>query len=119
MARSKSWLGRTVRAVIWTLLACVMLSDLAVLMLRWVNPPYSAFMAETQIAAWTNHDSSYVFQHSWVDLNRISPNLPLAVVASEVQKFPEHWGFDVESIEKAYALNQHSHRVHGASTISQ
>jgi monofunctional biosynthetic peptidoglycan transglycosylase len=54
-----------------------------------------------------------------VDLNRISPNLPLAVVASEDQKFPEHWGFDVESIEKAYALNQHSHRVRGASTISQ
>ena len=50
---------------------------------------------------------------------RISPNLPLAVVASEDQKFPEHWGFDVEAIEKAYELNQHSHRVHGASTISQ
>jgi len=39
--------------------------------------------------------------------------------ASEDQKFPEHWGFDVPAIEKAYALNQHSHRVHGASTISQ
>jgi monofunctional glycosyltransferase len=54
-----------------------------------------------------------------VDLARISPNLPLAVVASEDQKFPEHWGFDVEAIEKAYQLNQHSHRVRGASTISQ
>jgi len=54
-----------------------------------------------------------------VDLNRISPNLPLAVVASEDQKFPEHWGFDVEAIEKAYALNRHSHKVRGASTISQ
>jgi monofunctional biosynthetic peptidoglycan transglycosylase len=96
-----------------------MLSVVSVLLLRWVNPPYSAFMAETQIAAWTHRDSSYVFRHSWVDLNRISPNLPLAVVASEDQKFPEHWGFDVEAIEKAYALNQHSHRVHGASTISQ
>jgi monofunctional biosynthetic peptidoglycan transglycosylase len=41
------------------------------------------------------------------------------VVASEDQKFPEHWGFDVEAIEKAYALNQHNHRIHGASTISQ
>ena len=29
------------------------------------------------------------------------------------------WGFDVEAIKKAYELNQHSHRVHGASTISQ
>src|SRR5450631_591467 len=119
MARGKSWLGRTVRAVIWLLLLCVVLSGLAVLMLRWINPPYSAFMAETQIAAWLNRDRSYVFRHDWVDLARISPNLPLAVVASEDQKFPDHWGFDVEAIEKAYAMNLHSHRVHGASTISQ
>ena len=41
------------------------------------------------------------------------------MVASEDQKFPDHWGFDVEAIEKAYELNQHRHRVHGASTISQ
>ena len=119
MARSKSLLGRAARAVSYLVLACVVLSILAVAILRWVNPPYSAFMAESQIAAWAARDSSYTFRHSWVDLTRISPNLPLAVVASEDQKFPEHWGFDVEAIEKAYALNQHSHHVHGASTISQ
>jgi monofunctional biosynthetic peptidoglycan transglycosylase len=119
MAGRNSWLGRTVRAVLWIVLLCVVLSLGSVLLFRWVNPPYSAFMAETQIAAWTGRDSSYVFRHSWVDLKRISPNLPLAVVASEDQKFPEHWGFDVEAIEKAYALNQHSHKVRGASTISQ
>jgi monofunctional biosynthetic peptidoglycan transglycosylase len=119
MARGTSWLGRALRAVIWLLLSCVGLSVTSVLLLRWVNPRYSAFMAETQIAAWTGGDSAYVCRHTWVDLDRISPNLPLAVVASEDQKFPEHWGFDVEAIEKAYALNRHSHRVHGASTISQ
>jgi len=97
----------------------VALSAAAVLALRWINPPYSAFMAAAQISAWIDRDSSYVFRHTWVDLARISPNLPLAVVASEDQKFPDHWGFDVEAIEKAYALNRHSHRVHGASTISQ
>src|SRR5271165_6670500 len=101
------------------MLLFAVLSIAVVVVFRWINPPYSAFMAEARIAAWTSRDSSYVFRHSWVDLNRISPNLPLAVVASEDQKFPEHWGFDVESIEKAYALNQHSHRVRGASTISQ
>jgi monofunctional biosynthetic peptidoglycan transglycosylase len=112
-------MGRIVRAVLSIVLLLVVLSAGSVALFRWVNPPYSAFMAEAQIAAWTARDSSYGFRHSWVDLNRISPNLPLAVVASEDQKFPEHWGFDVESIEKAYALNQHSHRVRGASTISQ
>src|SRR6202047_2912614 len=119
MARGKSLLGRIARAVLSIVLLFVVLSVASVVVFRWLNPPYSAFMAEAQIAAWTSRDSSYVFRHSWVDLDRISPNLPLAVVASEDQKFPEHWGFDVEAIEKAYEMNQHTHRVHGASTISQ
>jgi len=119
MARSKSWLGWIGRALLGLVLACLLSSVGSVLLFRWLDPPYSAFMAETQIAAWTSRDSSYLFRHSWAELTRISPNLPLAVVASEDQKFPEHWGFDVAAIEKAYALNQHSHRLRGASTISQ
>src|SRR5271168_126728 len=101
------------------LAALIAASILSVLSLRWIDPPFTAFMAEAQVAAWVSRDKNYVFRRSWVDLDRISPNLPLAVVASEDQKFPEHWGFDVEAIEKAYALNQHSHHVRGASTISQ
>jgi monofunctional biosynthetic peptidoglycan transglycosylase len=108
---------------VWSILGlivfCVVFSVVAVALLRWIDPPYSAFMAQTQMAAWSRHDRTYVFRYHWVDLNQVSPNLPLAVVASEDQKFPEHWGFDVEAIEKAYEMNQHSHRVHGASTISQ
>jgi monofunctional biosynthetic peptidoglycan transglycosylase len=76
-------------------------------------------MAESQISAWVSGERAYVYRRTWADLDRISPNLALAVVASEDQKFPEHWGFDVEAIEKAYQLNRHSHHVHGASTISQ
>jgi monofunctional glycosyltransferase len=119
MARANSFAGRIGRALLWALLGCLAVSVFAVLVLRWIDPVYSAFMAETQITAWLNRDRTYVFRHTWVNLDRISPNLPLAVVASEDQKFPEHWGFDVEAIEKAYEMNQHSHRVHGASTISQ
>jgi monofunctional biosynthetic peptidoglycan transglycosylase len=119
VARKRSFLTRLVRAIVWLVVICVVASVLAVVMLRWINPPFTAFMAETQAAAWAGGNPNYVFRHSWVDLNQISPNLPLAVVASEDQKFPEHWGFDVEAIEKAYALNQHTHKVRGASTISQ
>ena len=119
MAGGSSWLGRIARAVLWLLLLFAVGSVGSVLLLRWINPPYSAYMVETQIGVWMSHDSSYVFRRTWSDLKRISPNLPLAVVASEDQKFPEHWGFDVAAIEKAYALNQHSHHVRGASTISQ
>jgi len=104
---------------VWLVVVGVASSVLAVASLRWINPPFTAFMAEAQAAAWSNRDANYVYRHTWVDLDRISPNLPLAVVAAEDQKFPEHWGFDVPAIEKAYALNQHSHTVRGASTISQ
>jgi monofunctional biosynthetic peptidoglycan transglycosylase len=110
---------RLVRGMLWLVLTCLALSVLSVLIFRWVNPPYSAFMAESQISAWVSGERAYVYRRTWADLDRISPNLALAVVASEDQKFPEHWGFDVEAIEKAYQLNRHSHHVHGASTISQ
>ena len=119
MAQKKSFLRRLAFSILGLIVFCIAASVLAVALLRWVDPPYSAFMAQTQMAAWAKHDRTYVFRHHWVDLNQVSPNLPLAVVASEDQKFPEHWGFDVEAIEKAYEMNQHSHRVHGASTISQ
>ena len=119
MAKKRSFAGRLLRAIVWLVVVCLAVSVLAVASLRWINPSVTAFIAEAQVAAWSSRDSTYVYRHSWVDLNRISPNLPLAVVASEDQKFPEHWGFDVPAIEKAYSLNQHSHRVRGASTISQ
>ncbi|MGO9933123.1 MAG: monofunctional biosynthetic peptidoglycan transglycosylase [Steroidobacteraceae bacterium] len=105
--------------MLWLFLSCAAFSVLCVFLLRWINPPFTAYMAEAQIVAWAKRDSTYASHHRWVDLNQISPNLPLAVIASEDQKFPEHRGFDVEAIEKAYELNQHSHRVRGASTISQ
>ena len=119
MAQKKSFFRRLAWLILGILLFFIAASVGVVAMLRWVNPPYSAFMAQTQMAAWAKHDRTYVFHHRWVNIDQISPNLPLAVVASEDQKFPGHWGFDVEAIEKAYEMNQHSHRVHGASTISQ
>jgi len=119
VAPPKSFAVRTLRAVAWLIATCVLACVIVVASLRWINPPWSAFMAETQIQAWWNHDTGYVSHHTWADLQHISPNLALAVVASEDQKFPEHWGFDVEAIERAYALNKHSHKVRGASTLSQ
>jgi monofunctional glycosyltransferase len=58
----------------------------------------------------------------WVKMEGISYYYPVAVIASEDQKFLEHNGFDWESIQKAYELNKKKSRkgkVRGASTISQ
>jgi monofunctional biosynthetic peptidoglycan transglycosylase len=107
------------RTLLMVALAAVASSIGSVILLRWLDPPWSAFMVESRVRAWVAQDPLYQVRHRWVDLPSISPNLALAVVASEDQKFPDHWGFDVEAIERAYSLNRHSHRVRGASTISQ
>jgi monofunctional biosynthetic peptidoglycan transglycosylase len=119
VAGKRSLAGRLVRVLLWSIAFGLAGSLLVVLSLRFIDPPYSAFMLEAQVEARSGGDKSFSLHQHWVNLDQISPNLPLAVVASEDQKFPEHWGFDVEAIEKAYALNQHSHKVRGASTISQ
>ena len=57
----------------------------------------------------------------WTSLDNISVSMPLAVIASEDQKFEEHFGFDIKAIEKAEKFNEkhHGKKVKGASTISQ
>lgn len=58
-------------------------------------------------------------RYHWVRWDDISPHLPLAVVAAEDQKFPHHFGFDVDAIAKAQRENRWRRRPRGASTISQ
>jgi monofunctional biosynthetic peptidoglycan transglycosylase len=59
--------------------------------------------------------------HHWVPLERISPSLPVAVMASEDANFMKHHGFDYKAIEHAAKRNlKHPEkRKLGASTISQ
>jgi monofunctional biosynthetic peptidoglycan transglycosylase len=57
--------------------------------------------------------------HRWIPLDRISHNLPQAVMASEDNLFLKHSGFDLEQIQKAQLEAQEGKRQRGASTISQ
>jgi monofunctional glycosyltransferase len=84
-----------------------------ILILKWVFPPITV----TQLTNWI---SGYGLKRDYVDWDDISPNMKLAVMASEDQLFPKHNGFDWKSIEKAIEHNQRKpKRVRGASTISQ
>lgn len=59
--------------------------------------------------------------HHWVPLDKISPSLPVAVIASEDANFLRHHGFDYKAIEHAAVRNRKhpEKRKLGASTISQ
>jgi monofunctional biosynthetic peptidoglycan transglycosylase len=56
----------------------------------------------------------------YIPLKKISANAVLAVIGAEDQIFMEHYGFDMESIDKAREHNKNKpKRLRGASTISQ
>ena len=81
--------------------------------LRWIDPPITL----TQLGSLIGGDG---LKRDYVDGSEISPNMKLAVMASEDQVFPDHGGFDWKSISKARKHNEKKpQRVRGASTISQ
>lgn len=94
----------------WFLLVTV----LWVLLYKWVPVPATPLMA----IRYFEHTDEAV-KHDWVPMEEISPNLQLAVVASEDQNFLNHNGFDYAAIQKAIKDNKSGKRTRGASTISQ
>jgi monofunctional biosynthetic peptidoglycan transglycosylase len=105
---------------LWKLpLLLVAVSVLQVLALRFVDPPFSAFMAARQLEAWAQGDRDFRVAYDWRDLDAIAPSLPVALVAAEDQDFANHHGFDFKAIEQARERNARGGRLRGASTISQ
>jgi monofunctional biosynthetic peptidoglycan transglycosylase len=112
----KKWLKRL---FIWLPLGFCLITIGQVLVLKWLDPVTSSFMVSRQVSAWISGDWNTRIDYRWRDLESISRNLPLAVVAAEDQRFPAHNGFDFKAIEKAHRYNQRGKKVRGASTISQ
>jgi monofunctional biosynthetic peptidoglycan transglycosylase len=100
-------------------LSWVALSWLVVFVLRFVPPWTSAVMMERQLDALIHGEKDFHLQHHWVPWSRISPWVPIAMVAGEDQKFPFHHGFDFHSIQTAIDAADDGRRLRGASTISQ
>jgi monofunctional glycosyltransferase len=100
-------------------LALVGLTVMPVVCLRWIPPPTSAFMMEKRIASFFRGEPQGAIRYRWIGWESISPQMRLAVVAAEDQKFPHHWGFDFESISDAVQHKGARGRLRGASTITQ
>lgn len=116
--KKASLLRRLIRGLLLVLSLLLLTAVATVLALRWVNPPTSAFMIAARIAAFQD-SRPYRTDYRWVNLEGISPQAAIAVIAAEDQQFPFHMGFDFKSIREAVRRNARGHRVHGASTISQ
>jgi monofunctional biosynthetic peptidoglycan transglycosylase len=119
MAKRRSLIVRLFRGLLWLIGGWLVLTVGAVMLLRWVDPPTSAFMLRDRSIAWWQDDKAFHFQHDWVAWANISSQAKLAVIASEDQKFAEHFGFDLDSINTALEDRRKGGRTRGASTLSQ
>lgn len=105
---------RIFRFILKLILWLFLFSLLLVVLFKWVPVPFTPLMA----IRYFEHPEEEI-HHEWVPMEEISPNLQLAVVASEDQNFMNHDGFDYEAIKKAIEENKGRKRSRGASTISQ
>jgi monofunctional biosynthetic peptidoglycan transglycosylase len=105
----KYWI-RKIRKVFLILLVAQLVY---IIILKWVDPPITI----TQLSNWM---AGYGLKRDYVDIDDMSPNVRLALIASEDQLFPDHNGFDMTSIKEAWSERNKKHkRIRGASTISQ
>ena len=91
----------------------------AVVVLRFI-PVYFTPLMFIRCFQQVAEGESMTLHHHWVPIDEISEHLPVAVMASEDQRFLLHHGFDYDAIEKAAKRNiEGGKRKLGASTISQ
>ncbi|GAB6196653.1 monofunctional biosynthetic peptidoglycan transglycosylase [Lysobacter xanthus] len=105
--------------MLWLPVLFFVVTVVQVASLRFIDPWFSSFMAIRQVEAWAEGDLRFGVAYDWRDLDRIAPSLPVALVAAEDQRFAEHFGFDLEAIEKAERANARGRKIRGGSTISQ
>jgi monofunctional biosynthetic peptidoglycan transglycosylase len=99
------WIGK----IIISLLA---FSVLWVLLYMIVPAPFTSLMVQRAL-------EGDKIRYYPVSLTKINRNLVDSVIASEDARFCQHYGFELEAMQKAFKANQRGKKLRGASTISQ
>lgn len=111
---------RQIKIIVTKLLLSLFLLSIAwVLLYKWVSPPATLHMIKRRAEAGTVAKADPAINYRFVNLDEMSEQLPLAVIASEDQLFLQHHGFDFDAIADAFKRNQKSDKIRGGSTISQ
>lgn len=110
MPRLALWFRRIARVLAWSLLAIAGALLLGIAAYT-VVPPISTLM----VGRWV---TGQPVDRRWVPLDRVSPNLIRAVVASEDQSFCAHGGVDWPVLAEETRKYMAGQRSFGASTIT-
>jgi len=103
--------------VIYLSLVFCLFSFVQVLSLKWIDPLTSSVMFQREFNFFSSTKKPVGYQ--WYDYDDISKEVVLAVIASEDQNFPAHFGFDFDQIGKAFKEKNKRGSLRGASTITQ
>lgn len=95
------------------------ISTISVVILYRFMPVYFTPLMIIRCIQQISDGEKTVLKHKWVPFEEISKSLPMAVIASEDNRFASHNGFDFIEIQKAVKENEKRKRKRGASTITQ
>lgn len=110
---------KTIRKILrWIVIGFFGSTILAVIAYRFL-PVYVTPLMFIRTAEQIVDGKDIIWHHGWKPIEKISPHLPVAVMASEDQRFLLHHGFDFDAIQRAIKHNKTHERKQGASTISQ
>ena len=102
----------------WIVLLFFGSTILAVFIYKWC-PVYVTPLMIIRCVQQVKHGETLRLKHHWVPLDSMSIYMPVAVMASEDQRFLMHNGFDFIEIDKALEDRRTGKRFRGGSTISQ
>jgi monofunctional biosynthetic peptidoglycan transglycosylase len=94
------------------------MTALHVLMLKFLDPPFTTAMAWKWIRAQFMGEAYHSPRYHWRALSEISPHLVRAVQAGEDQRFLTHRGFDFIELNQAIRDFFAAGKIRGASTIT-
>lgn len=106
------------RLLRWIVLLFFGSTILAVFIYKWC-PVYVTPLMIIRCAQQVSHGEKLRLKHHWVPLDSMSIYMPVAVMASEDQRFLDHNGFDFVEINKTLEERRSGKRFRGGSTISQ
>jgi len=114
LASGKRWIRILAGWLIVGLLILLVFSWIQVAGLRYINPPFTAFM----FWDFCFSQARVPLRLNWVAPPDMSVHVAQAVLAAEDQRFFQHHGFDWQEIERALADTRDGRRLRGASTIT-
>lgn len=111
-------LKKSLKLLSISIASCFTVLLLSMVALKWIDAPTSAYMVAHNVKSLLD-DQQEPVRYEWIDLEDIPTSIQVAVIASEDQKFPVHYGIDVEATQAAISNALNGRKGRGGSTITQ